>query len=110
MEFGIFHEFQCAQEVKRKSRRFHESFAQVEAATLVGLDACVAGGNLISPGRLAWRLPMTAASAIARTHPAPEDRHRCAVCCRLLSSAAHYRRSCHRRPDQPGAIDFWCGA
>jgi len=38
MEFGIFHEFQCAQG-QTEAQAFRESFEQIEAAERWGLDA-----------------------------------------------------------------------
>jgi alkanesulfonate monooxygenase SsuD/methylene tetrahydromethanopterin reductase-like flavin-dependent oxidoreductase (luciferase family) len=64
MEFGIFHEFQCAQG-QTEAQAFHESFAQVEAAERWGLDAVWLAEIHFSPGRSVLAAPMTIASAIA---------------------------------------------
>jgi alkanesulfonate monooxygenase SsuD/methylene tetrahydromethanopterin reductase-like flavin-dependent oxidoreductase (luciferase family) len=64
MEFGIFHEFQCAQG-QTEEQAFHESFAQVEAAERLGLDAVWLAEIHFSPGRSVLAAPMTIASAIA---------------------------------------------
>jgi alkanesulfonate monooxygenase SsuD/methylene tetrahydromethanopterin reductase-like flavin-dependent oxidoreductase (luciferase family) len=64
MEFGIFHEFQCAQG-QTEEQAFHESFAQVEAAERWGLDAVWLAEIHFSPERSVLAAPMTIASAIA---------------------------------------------
>jgi alkanesulfonate monooxygenase SsuD/methylene tetrahydromethanopterin reductase-like flavin-dependent oxidoreductase (luciferase family) len=64
MEFGIFHEFQCAQGQTEK-QAFRESMAQVEAAERGGLDTVWLAEIHFSPGRSVLSAPMTVASAIA---------------------------------------------
>lgn len=64
MEFGMFHEFQCAQG-QTEARAFRESFEQVEAAERWGLDAVWLAEIHFNPTRSVLSAPMTIASAIA---------------------------------------------
>ena len=64
MEFGIFHEFQCAQG-QTEEEAFQESFEQVEAAERWGLDAVWLAEIHFSPARSVLSAPMAIASAIA---------------------------------------------
>jgi alkanesulfonate monooxygenase SsuD/methylene tetrahydromethanopterin reductase-like flavin-dependent oxidoreductase (luciferase family) len=67
MEFGIFHEFQCA-EGQSEEAAFRESFEQVDAAERMGLDAVWLAEIHFSPSRSVLSAPLTIASAIgART-------------------------------------------
>ena len=64
MEFGIFHEFQCAQG-QTEAQAFRESFEQIEAAERWGLDAVWLAEIHFSPTRSVLSAPMAIASAIA---------------------------------------------
>jgi alkanesulfonate monooxygenase SsuD/methylene tetrahydromethanopterin reductase-like flavin-dependent oxidoreductase (luciferase family) len=64
MEFGIFHEFQCA-EGQTEEGAFRESFEQIDAAERWGLDAVWLAEIHFSPQRSVLSAPLTIASAIA---------------------------------------------
>jgi alkanesulfonate monooxygenase SsuD/methylene tetrahydromethanopterin reductase-like flavin-dependent oxidoreductase (luciferase family) len=64
MEFGIFHEFQCAAG-QTEAEAFRESFDQVDAAERWGLDAVWLAEIHFSPHRSVLSAPLTIASAIA---------------------------------------------
>ena len=64
MEFGIFHEFQCA-EGQTEEEAFRESFEQVDAAERWGLDAVWLAEIHFSPQRSVLSAPLTIANAIA---------------------------------------------
>jgi alkanesulfonate monooxygenase SsuD/methylene tetrahydromethanopterin reductase-like flavin-dependent oxidoreductase (luciferase family) len=64
MEFGMFHEFQCPPGYSEE-RAFAESFAQVEAAEQLGLDAMWLAELHMMPRRSVLSAPLSIASAIA---------------------------------------------
>jgi len=64
MEFGMFHEFQCPPG-QTEEQAFAESFAQVEAAEQLGLDAIWLAELHMLPRRSVLSAPLNIASAIA---------------------------------------------
>jgi alkanesulfonate monooxygenase SsuD/methylene tetrahydromethanopterin reductase-like flavin-dependent oxidoreductase (luciferase family) len=64
MEFGMFHEFQCPPG-HSEEQAFAESFAQVDAAEQLGLDALWLAELHMLPRRSVLSAPLTIASAIA---------------------------------------------
>jgi alkanesulfonate monooxygenase SsuD/methylene tetrahydromethanopterin reductase-like flavin-dependent oxidoreductase (luciferase family) len=64
MEFGMFHEFQCPPG-RTQRQAFAESFAEVEAAEQLGLDAMWLAELHMLPRRSVLSAPLTIASAIA---------------------------------------------
>jgi alkanesulfonate monooxygenase SsuD/methylene tetrahydromethanopterin reductase-like flavin-dependent oxidoreductase (luciferase family) len=63
-EFGMFHEFQCRPGLSQPAA-FAESFAQVDAAERMGLDAMWLAEIHVNPERSVCSAPLTIASAIA---------------------------------------------
>ncbi len=63
-EFGMFHEFQCRPGLTQPGA-FAESFAQVDAAERMGLDAMWLAEIHVNPERSVCSAPLTIASAIA---------------------------------------------
>ena len=64
MEFGSFMEFHC-REGMSQARAFEESFAHVDMAEQLGLDAVWLAESHFSPGRSVLSSPLILASAIA---------------------------------------------
>ncbi len=64
MEFGMFHEFQCPPG-HSEEQAFAESFAQVDAAEQLGLDAMWLAELHMLPRRSVLSAPLSIASAIA---------------------------------------------
>ena len=64
MEFGMFHEFQCPPGCSEE-QAFAESFAQVDAAEQLGLDAMWLAELHMMPRRSVLAAPLSIASAIA---------------------------------------------
>ena len=107
MEFGMFHEFQRLPGASDASA-FADSFAQVDAAERLGLDAMWLAELHFNPERSVLASPLILAAAIAARTKTHEDRHGGAGAAALPSAAA-CRGNRHHRPSRHGRLIFGVG-